>query len=59
MSDNGEVVKACGKDETTITISVSTREALKGLGRKAETYDDIIKLLILKRPKKFRPSGTE
>ena len=39
--------KARGKKElTTIQISKETREMLKELGKKGETYDDIIRRLI-------------
>lgn len=31
---------------TTIQLSVETREKLKGLGKKGETYDDVIIRLI-------------
>ncbi|GEM_PF-1019662 len=34
------------RDLTTIQISKETREMLKSLGRKGETYDDIIRRLI-------------
>ncbi len=35
------------KDEiTTIKVRVSTRDLLKSLGRKGETYDEIIRRLI-------------
>jgi len=34
------------KDITTITIKKETREMLKELGKKGETYDEIIKRLI-------------
>jgi len=33
-------------EETTIRISVETRDKLKKIGRKGETYDDIIKRLL-------------
>jgi len=34
------------RDLTTIQISKETREMLKSLGKKGETYDDIIRRLI-------------
>jgi len=34
------------RDMTTIQISKETREMLKELGKKGETYDDIIRRLI-------------
>ncbi|MDK2371895.1 MAG: hypothetical protein QI197_00695 [Candidatus Korarchaeota archaeon] len=34
------------RDLTTIQISKETREMLKSLGRKGETYDEIIRRLI-------------
>ncbi len=34
------------REMTTIQISKETREMLKQLGRKGETYDDIIRKLI-------------
>lgn len=34
------------EDVTTIQISTETREQLKYLGKKGETYDEIIKKLI-------------
>ncbi len=34
------------RDMTTIQISKETREMLKELGKKGETYDDIIRKLI-------------
>jgi len=38
--------KRSKKELTTIQISKETREMLKELGRKGETYDDIIRRLI-------------
>jgi len=39
------------KGVTTIQISPSTREKLKDLGKKGDTYDDIIQLLLKKAKK--------
>jgi len=38
--------KRSKKELTTIQISKETREMLKELGKKGETYDDIIRRLI-------------
>jgi len=38
-------------DVTTIQIMKETREELKGLGSKGETYDEIIKRLLKKARK--------
>ncbi len=44
------------KELTTIQISKETREILKELGKKGETYDDIIRRLIeLARSKEEEP----
>lgn len=45
-------------DSTTIALSKATRERLRGVGRKGETYDDLINRLIevyLSRPVEFQP----
>jgi hypothetical protein len=39
---------------TSITIMVSTRERLKALGRKGESYDAVIVQLLDHKPKKWR-----
>jgi predicted CopG family antitoxin len=39
---------------TSITIKVSTRDRLKALGRKGESYGDVIELLLDHKPKKWR-----
>jgi transcriptional regulator len=40
------------KDITTIQISKSIRDRLKELGKKGETYDEIIERLLLSAEKK-------
>jgi hypothetical protein len=39
---------------TNITIKVSTRDRLRALGRKGESYDAVIVLLLDHKPKKWR-----
>ncbi len=46
------------REMTTIQISKETREMLKELGRKGETYDDIIRRLI-KLARKSREGRTQ
>ena len=38
------------RDGTTIKIRFETRDRLKGIGKKGETYDDIINRLIDQTP---------
>ena len=40
------VMPKARREMTTIQVSKETREMLKELGRKGETYDDIIRRLI-------------
>jgi len=40
---------------TTVKVSKENVEHLKRIGRKGETYDDIIGLLLAHKPKRFRP----
>lgn len=40
---------------TTVKVSKGNVERLKRIGRKGETYNDIIGLLLDHKPKRFRP----
>lgn len=40
---------------TTIKVSNETRDRLKSIGRKGETYNDVIVLLLDHKPKRWRP----
>jgi len=42
-------------DYTTIKISKDNKERLRCIGRKGETYNDIVGLLLDHKPKRFRP----
>jgi len=42
-------------DYSTIKVSKEVKERLRSIGRKGETYNDIIMLLLDHKPKKFRP----
>lgn len=44
---------------TTIKISKANKERLKSIGRKGETYNDIITLLLNHKPKRLRPIKNE
>lgn len=39
-------------EDTTIRISMETRDALKAYGRKDETYDDLLRRLLKEAEKK-------
>lgn len=43
------------EEYTTIKVSKYNKERLKSIGRKGETYNDIIGLLLDHKPKRFRP----
>lgn len=43
------------KEYTAIQITKANAKRLKDMGRKGETYDDIIKLLLDHKPKRLRP----
>lgn len=51
----------CHKDPTTIQVQKDTKLSLDGLGRKGDTYDEIIKRLIIfyerGKPQDSRPSA--
>lgn len=38
--------QAEGETDTTIQVSIELREMLKGMGKKGETYEDVIRRLI-------------
>jgi len=42
-------------DYSTIKVSKEVKERLKSIGRKGETYNDIIVLLLDHKPKRLRP----
>jgi len=44
---------------TTIKISKDNKEQLRRIGRKGETYNDIIALLLKHKPKRLRPIRDE
>ena len=46
-------------DYTTIKISKDNKERLRRIGRKGETYNDIIGLLLKHKPKRLRPIKDE
>ena len=46
-------------DYSTIKVSKEVKERLKSIGRKGETYNDIIKLLLDHKPKRLRPIREE
>ena len=47
------------KQYTTIKVSTEAKEQLKRIGRKGETYNDIIMLLLKHKPKRLRPIKDE
>jgi hypothetical protein len=44
---------------STIKVSKKVKEQLKRIGRKGETYNDIITLLLNHKPKRLRPIKDE
>ena len=45
-----------GETDTTIQVSIKLRETLKEMGKKGETYEDIIKRLIAEHKKRAERS---